>query len=62
MLVTAFHWVSYNAHRVSLQGYGMVRVRVDVRVTTKEFVMVLVKDQKQIPRDCALASELVQAK
>ena len=53
MLVTAFHWVSYNAHRVSLQGYGKVMVRVD---------MVLVRDQKQISRDCALASELVQAK
>ena len=35
----------------------MVRVRVEVRVTTK----VRVSDKKQISRDCALASELVQA-
>ena len=39
----------------------MVRVRVEVRVTTKIPVSVRVRDQKQISRDCALASELVQA-
>ena len=38
----------------------MVRVRVEVWVTTKVLVRVRVRDQKQISRDCALASELVQ--
>ena len=40
----------------------MVRVRVEARVTTKLPVSVRVRDQKQISRDCALASELVQAR
>lgn len=39
----------------------MVRVRVEVRVKNKAFVSVQVRDQKQILRDCALASELIQA-
>ena len=39
----------------------MVRVRVEVRVTTKVLVRGRVRDQKHISRDCALASELVQA-
>ena len=40
----------------------MVRVMVEVRVTTKVLVRVRVRDQKQMSRDCALASDLVQAK
>ena len=39
----------------------MVWVRVEVRVTTKVLVRVRVSNQKQISRDYALASELVQA-
>ena len=39
----------------------MVRVMVEVRVTTKVLVRVRVRDQKQMSRDCALASDLVQA-
>ena len=39
----------------------MVRVMVEVRVTTKVLVRVRVRDQKQKSRDCALASDLVQA-
>ena len=38
----------------------MVRVKIEVRVKTKASVRVIVRDQKQISRDGALASELVQ--
>ena len=38
-----------------------VRVKVEVRVMTKVPVRVIVRDQEQISRDGALASELVQA-
>ena len=40
----------------------MVRVNIDVRVTAKVPVRVIVRDQKPISRDGALASELVQAR
>ena len=35
--------------------------RVEVRETTKVLVRGRVRDQKHVSRDCALASELVQA-
>ena len=40
----------------------MVRVMVEVRVTSTVQVRARVRDQKPISRDCSLASELVQAK
>ena len=39
----------------------MVEVMVEVRATNKVLVRVQVRDRKQISRDCALASELIQA-
>ena len=40
----------------------MVRVMVEVRVTSTVQVRARVRDQKPISRDCSLASELVQAR
>ena len=39
----------------------MVRVKVEVRVSTKVLVGVRVRDQKTISRECALLSGFVQA-
>lgn len=58
MLVTASPWVKIT---VFIGLACKVMVKVEVRVTTKLPVRARARDQKQISRDYALASELVQA-